>query len=40
MPTLQEYLSGFGTTDILLTLFVIAVIIVAREEKRLFRRNR
>ncbi|HPQ80453.1 MAG TPA: hypothetical protein PLZ86_01880 [bacterium] len=40
MPHINEYLSGFGLTDLLLTLIILAVILVAREEKRIFRRKK
>lgn len=40
MPNLNEYLSQFGVGDLLLVLFIFAVIVVAREERRIFRRNK
>ena len=40
MPTLSEFMGRFGTVEFLLTLFILAVILVAREEKRIFRRKK
>ncbi|MFH1830509.1 MAG: hypothetical protein ABH871_07020 [Pseudomonadota bacterium] len=40
MPTLNEFIANFGIKEILLTLFIIAVIVVAREHECIFRRNK
>lgn len=40
MPSLSDYAHLFGLKELLLTLFVLAVIVVAREEKRIFRRKK
>jgi hypothetical protein len=40
MPSWSEYTSLFGLKELLITLLALAVIIVAREEKRIFRRKK
>ena len=40
MPTLDEYLGFFTLKDLIFALVVFAVIILAREEKRIFRRKK
>lgn len=40
MPDWNDYLAAFSLRDALLTMFILAVIIVGREERRIFRRKR
>lgn len=40
MPSLSDYLANFGLKELLLTIFILAVIVVGREERRIFRRKR
>jgi len=40
MPSLSDYASLFGLKELLLTVFMFAVIIIAREERRIFRRKK
>jgi len=39
MPTLNEFMSNFGTTEAILSFITIAIIIFARESGRIFRRK-
>ncbi|HPW44941.1 MAG TPA: hypothetical protein PKU96_01050 [bacterium] len=40
MPTIREFLEGFGLPEITLFLLTTVVIVMAREGKRIFRRKR
>lgn len=40
MPSWNDFLSNFGLKEFLLTLFIFAVIVVGREERRIFRRKK
>ena len=40
MPTLDEFIAGFGAKEIFLTILTVAIIIVAREQGRIFRRKK
>lgn len=39
VPTWSEYIGGFGLKEMLLTLFIAGVIVLAREKGRIFRRK-
>ncbi len=39
MPTLNEFIAGFGIKEILLSIFILACIVLGREERRIFRRR-
>jgi len=40
MPTLNEFMQGFGAKELLLSLFILACVILGREHGRIFRRKR
>ncbi len=40
MPTIEEFIAGFGTKEIILVIFLVAITILVREEKRIFRRKK
>ena len=40
MPTWNEFIAGFGPTELLLSLIILACIILGREQGRIFRRKR
>jgi hypothetical protein len=39
MPTWNEFIAGFGLKELILTILVIAIIIIAREKDSIFRRK-
>ncbi|MFA4974427.1 MAG: hypothetical protein WC683_17615 [bacterium] len=40
MPTLTEFMAGFGTKELILSLFILACIVLGREYNHIFRRKR
>lgn len=40
MPAWSEFIAHFGVKDLVLTLFIAAIIVIAREEKKIFRRKK
>lgn len=39
MPTLNEFIQGFGIKEILLSIFILVCVILGREHGRIFRRK-
>jgi len=40
MPTLHEFMAGFGAKELFLTLLVVVITVIAREQERIFRRKK
>lgn len=40
VPTLSEFIANFGLKEFVLTALAAAIIVIAREEKRIFRRKK
>lgn len=39
MPTLNEFIANFGVRELMLTILTVAIIVIAREQGRIFRRG-
>ena len=40
MPTWNEFIVGFGLKELLLSLFILACVVLGREQGRIFGRNK
>ena len=40
MPTWNEFIAGFGPTELLFSLIILACVVLGREQGRIFRRGK
>lgn len=39
MPSISEFMAGFGAGELILTLFILACVVVGREQGRIFKKR-